>query len=198
MAAIVKYFIRGVLVLIPILVTIYVVWLVADKLEPAFSWVGGLVAGDTGGYLQTIVGVVVTVSLITVVGFLATNFLGARLVALIDTLFDRVPLIRLLHGSIKDLLNAFVGDKKSFDRPVLVALTPDGTTRAAGFVTRDDLEFLGAGGHVAVYLPQSYNFAGNLVVVPADRVEAIATPSSDVMAFLVSGGVSAKAKKPAE
>ncbi len=188
-----KYFLRGILILIPILITFYVVYLIGDTLAPLFLWLGGRVAAEgRAAWLQTAVGVVISVPLITLVGFLASNWLGARIVGAVERLLDRLPLVKLLHGSIKDLLGAFVGDKKGFDRPVLVALTPDGGTKVAGFVTRDELSFLGAADHVAVYLPQSYNFAGNLIVVPRDRVQSVAAPSSDVMAFLVSGGVSAK------
>ncbi len=190
-----KYFLRGVLVLLPIVVTIYLIYFVGKSLEPAFSWVGGIVTKGAAEWAQTVLGLAVTLVLIMFVGLVATNFLGARIVAAVEHLFDRLPLIRMLHGAVKDVLGAFVGDKKSFDRPVMVALSADGQTRVVGFLTRDDLSFLGSAGDVAVYLPQSYNFAGNLIVVPADRVKPIDTPSSDVMTFLVSGGVSAHAKE---
>ncbi len=189
MSTITKHFLRGILVLIPIVATVYVVWWISDTISPLFQWVGEripIAAAET----QLAVGVAVTVTLITFIGMITTNFLGARLVGLIERLFAKVPLIRLLHSSIKDLLGAFVGDKKSFDQPVLVSLSEDGATRIAGFVTREDLEFLGIRESVAVYIPQSYNFAGNLLIVAKDRVARLDTPSSDVLAFLVSGGIS--------
>lgn len=189
-----KYFLRGVLVLLPIVVTIYLVYFVGKSLEPAFSWLGGILNKDAAEWMKMILGVAVSLVLIVSVGMVATNFLGARIVAAIEHVFDRLPLIRMLHGAVKDVLGAFVGDKKSFDRPVMVDMSADGTIRVVGFLTRDDLSFLGTDGDVAVYLPQSYNFAGNLIVVPAARVHPIDAPSSDVMTFLVSGGVSAHAK----
>jgi uncharacterized membrane protein len=192
-----KYFFRGVLVLIPIAVTVYAVWWLVGTLRPLFGWVGGVVGGDTATLLKEILGVALSVVVITVLGMTASSYVGGRLVAAVERLFDRVPLVKLLHTSIKDLLGAFVGDKKSFETPVLVSLGGDGAAKVAGFVTREDLAFLGAEGHVAVYLPQSYNFAGNLLVVPRSRVQPVPASSSDVLAFLVSGGVSAVADAPA-
>jgi uncharacterized membrane protein len=88
------------------------------------------------------------------------------------------------------LINAFVGDKKRFDRPVAVALMPGASTKALGFVTRDTLGHLEMTGHVAVYFPQSYNFAGNVLLVPREQVETLDVGSADIMAFIVSGGIS--------
>jgi uncharacterized membrane protein len=102
---------------------------------------------------------------------------------------DRLPFVRLLYSSTRDLLSAFVGEQRRFDKPVLVTLVPGGHARAFGFVTQESLERFGLDRHVAVYLPQSYNFAGSLLVFPADQVQAVPSDSADVMAFIVSGGV---------
>jgi uncharacterized membrane protein len=119
------------------------------------------------------------------------------LVAMVEALLQRLPFVRLLYTSTKDLLNAFVGEKRRFDRPVVVALTPGGSAKALGFVTADSLEHLGLPGQVAVYLPQSYNFAGNVLLFPAGQVHPLQAESADVMAFIVSGGVSGGAPAPA-
>ncbi len=89
---------------------------------------------------------------------------------------------------MRDLVEAFVGDRKKFNRPVLVRLGPE--LQAVGFLTRDDLTLLEIRDHVAVYLPQSYNFAGNLLVVPATSIEPLSIDPARAMAFVVSGGVS--------
>jgi len=78
--------------------------------------------------------------------------------------------VKLLYTSIKDLIAAFMGEKKRFDQPVIVTLTPGGHAEAIGFVTRSSMEFIGLMDSVAVYFPQSYNFAGNLLVFPKDQV----------------------------
>ncbi|MBS1241386.1 MAG: hypothetical protein H6R40_813, partial [Gemmatimonadetes bacterium] len=99
-------------------------------------------------------------------------------------------------SSTKDLLNAFVGEERRFKQAVRVALTDDGKVSVLGFVTSETLADLGLAGQVAVYLPQSYNFAGNLILVPADRVTPLAADSTEVMAFIVSGGVSRAGVRP--
>lgn len=174
-----RYFLEGLLILVPFVVTVFVIYTVFQKIDGLFHFsIPGM-------------GFVATLLLIFLVGFVTSNFLTRKLVALADTLFSRVPLVKMIYSSIKDLLNAFVGDKKSFNKPVQVTLSPDSGVRAIGFVTNDSLENLGIEGSVAVYLPQSYNFAGNLIIVPKDQVMPLDADSGDVMAFVVSGGVSA-------
>ena len=101
----------------------------------------------------------------------------------------QVPLIKLLYTSVRVLMAALVGELKTFDRPVLVALSADGAVRAFGFITRDDLSRFGLRDHVAVYFPQSINFAGQLVVVPAARVQALDAEPSELLPMIVSGGI---------
>lgn len=182
-----RYFLRGCLVLAPLALTLYIAWMV-------FSTVDQLLPVGVPG-----LGFVVTVVLITLVGFLTSNVVGKAVLDQTEKLFTRVPLVKLLYTSIRDLINAFVGDKKRFDKPVAVTLLPGSGAVALGFVTRESLHHLAAHGgaadralsaHVAVYFPQSYNFAGNLLLVPRDQVQALELPSADVMAFIVSGGVS--------
>ena len=102
---------------------------------------------------------------------------------------SRLPLVKLLYGSIKDLLNAFAGEKKSFNRPVLVKLGPDSSAHVLGFITCDSLLKFGLEEYISVYVPQSYNFAGQLLVFPREQVQPLDTGSADLMTFIVSGGV---------
>ena len=173
------YFLRGLVLLAPLAITLYVCVLVFTTID---GWLRLPVPG---------VGFVVTVALITLVGFLASTLLTrtlAGLLGVVERALTRLPFVRLLYTSTKDLLNAFVGERRRFDRPVVLAVGTGGV-KTLGFVTDDDLGRLGLAGHVAVYLPQSYNFAGNLVLFPADQVTALAAESSEVMAFIISGGV---------
>ncbi|HEC97682.1 MAG TPA: DUF502 domain-containing protein [Nitrospirae bacterium] len=174
-----EYFFKGLLFLVPLAATVYVVYLVFIKIDRLFSF---SIPG---------VGFVVTILTITGVGFIASNFLTKRLVLLVDRTFARLPFIKMIYTSIKDLIGAFVGDKKSFNKPVSVALMPGSKIRVIGFVTRESLHNLGLSDSVAVYLPQSYNFAGNLIIVPKEEVVPLSADSGDVMAFIVSGGVTA-------
>jgi uncharacterized membrane protein len=185
MARLLKYFFRGLVVLAPLVLT---VWLTVEIFRRVDRWLGGLFGFTIPG-----AGVLLTIALITLSGFLASNLLARTLLGAVEAILARLPFVRLLYGSTRDLLNAFVGERRRFDTPVLVTLSPDSNLKALGFVTQESLERYGLGDHVAVYLPQSYNFAGQLVVVPASQVEGIRAGGADVMAFIVSGGVTGAA-----
>lgn len=177
MRRLVNYFFRGLIVTAPVVVTAYVCYRIFVGID---SWLGIPVRG---------VGFLLTIVVITLAGFLASTILARSLVGALDSLMERLPFVRLLYSSTRDLLSAFVGEQRRFDRPVLVTLVPGGHARAFGFVTQDSLDRFGLQHHVAVYLPQSYNFAGSLLVFPADQVHPVPSDSADVMAFIVSGGV---------
>ena len=174
----VRNFLRGLIVVVPVALTIYLIY-------EAFLRIDRLLELRTPG-----VGFAVTIVVIIAVGWLASNFVGRRVVRLTDAIFTRAPLVRIIYASIKDLLEAFVGDRKRFDQPVVVSLTESGDLRALGFVTQHDLDFLGMAGHVAVYLPFSYSMAGTLLVLPKSRVQLLENDSASIMAFVVSGGIS--------
>ena len=177
MSRLLGYFLRGLVFTAPIAITIYVCWLV-------FTSIDRLLGFDVPG-----LGFLVTVVLITVVGFLGSHLVTRSALGVFDRLLNRLPFVRLLYGSTRDLLNAFVGEKRRFDKPVMVRIAEGSEARMLGFVTQESLGALGLDGFVSVYFPQSYNFAGNVVVVPAAYVERVEASSADVMAFIVSGGV---------
>ncbi len=172
------YFVRGLVLLAPLAVTVWICWLVFTNVD---GWLGLPIPG--AGFMATLV-------LITVVGFLGSSLLTRSAVNLLEGLMARLPFVRLLYGSTKDLLNAFVGEKRRFDQPVSMDLTADGGVRLVGFVTQESLSHLGMSEYVAVYCPHSYNFSGQLHLVLATRVRALDVASADAMAFVVSGGVS--------
>ncbi len=193
-----RYFLQGVLFAAPIAVTVFVfykVFILIDepvraKLDEVFEYsVPGL------GFVTTIV---VAIVFLTIVGFLSSNIITRSLMRLLDRQFGRFPLVKLLHSSIRDLVGAFVGDKKKFDQPVMVTLVPGSDVKVIGFVTRKSMESWGLPGETAVYLPQSYNFAGSLIVVPRDRVQPVPLASGEVMTFIISGGVSGGSAPPPE
>jgi uncharacterized membrane protein len=177
MRALVNYFLRGLVVVAPLAFTAYVCWRLFIAID---GWLGLPVPGA---------GFAVTVGFFVLVGFLASTFLARGLFSLVERLLTRLPFVRLVYMSTKDLLNAFVGEKRSFDRPVIVTIYPAVEGRAIGFVTQHALEHLGLGGQVAVYFPFSYSVAGHVMIFPADRVEPLGADSAEVMAFIVSGGV---------
>lgn len=179
MSRMVRSFFQGLIVLVPMVATIYVVYFVFVKID-------GLLNIPIPG-----LGFIVTLIFITLVGFLASNFFIKRLFDYMENAFTRLPLVKLLYSSIKDLIGAFVGDKKTFNKPVVVALASEGSPKAIGFMTQESLESLGVADHVAVYLPQSYNFGGNVLLFPRDRVRPLEADGAEVMTFILSGGLSA-------
>ena len=174
----VRYFVRGCLVLAPLGLTAYILFTILRTID---RWL----AIDTPG-----VGLLLTLVLVTLVGALTSNVVGRTVFEAADRVLKRLPLVKLIYTSIKDLVNAFMGDKKSFNRPVSVLLNPATGMKALGFVTRDGLSQLDLPLHVAVYFPQSYNFAGYLALVPREHVEELDVNSAELMTFIISGGVS--------
>jgi uncharacterized membrane protein len=134
--------------------------------------------------------VIVLVSL-TFLGFLSSTFLVRPIVQWGEKLIKGIPLVNIIYSSVKDLLEAFVGNKKKFSEPVLVTLNEAEAVQRMGFITLKDVQSLGLGeGQIAVYLPHSYNISGNLYFVPKTKVQPLKLPAADVMKFIVSGGVS--------
>ena len=174
-----NYFLKGVVLVAPLAFTLYVCVRLFTTID---GWLGLPIPG---------VGFVATVVVITLFGFLASNLLARGVLAAVERVMARLPFVRLLYSSTRDLLNAFVGEQRRFDKPVIVAPYPGGVARALGFVTQESLTSLGLPGHVTVYLPQSYNFAGALLIFPTSAVTTLDADSADVMAFIVSGGVTA-------
>lgn len=186
MKRIMRYFFRGLLVFVPTGLTVLVVASVVIYLNKLFS---NLPKVPEFPGLGLCIGLVGTLLIITLIGFFASNFVGRSLVRLVDRIFKKLPLVKILYSSIKDLIAAFFGETKKFDKPVLVSLGPESYAKIIGFITRDSLENFGLKGHVAVYFPQSYNFAGNVLIFPKKAVKPLDIPSSDAMTFIVSGGV---------
>ncbi|MBI3450360.1 MAG: DUF502 domain-containing protein [Acidobacteria bacterium] len=184
LASFATYFFRGLLIVAPAAVTLY-------TLVTAFRWVDGLIDLEGRfGFRMPGLGALAVLAIVTATGFVASNILMSYLIGLAERIFHRLPLVRLVYRSIQDLVGAFVGEKKRFDRPVLVTLVPNSDVRAVGFVTRTSLEEFDLPDHVAVYFPSSFNFAGHLVVVPRDRTTPLRVDSTAAMSFIVSGGVS--------
>jgi uncharacterized membrane protein len=182
MKKLLNYFIKGLLIFAPTALTIFVVVWAFTSLDKIF---GKLFNIDTFG-----LGLLSTIALIVAIGYLASNYLGRKLFGLVENVFTHVPIVKLLYSAVKDMIEAFAGEKKSFDKPVVATLSPNSSAKVLGFVTRDSLKNLGLEDYVAVYMPQSYNFAGNVLLFPKEAVQPLKIESSEAMAFIVSGGLS--------
>jgi uncharacterized membrane protein len=179
-----QYFLRGLVVTVPVALTVWICWWAVSTVDSLLH------LGIPGA------GILVTLAGITVIGALASSLVARGLLGEIEGLLERLPFVRLVYTSTKDLINAFVGEQRRFNRPVRVRLDEHGTVWYVGFVTSESLDQLGLPGHVAVYLPWSYSFAGRMVLVPAGQVEPLAADATDMLAFIVSGGVTRSAEPP--
>ncbi len=175
-----RSFVNGLIVIGPVALTIYVCVL-------AFRWVDGWLNIPIPG-----VGFLVTVALVTLLGFIASGVVARGALGLVDQLLGRLPGVRLLYNALRDVFGAFAGDQKRFTAPVMVEVAPG--MRVMGFLTQPSLEAFGLADQVAVYLPQSYNFAGQTIIVPRERVTPVSARPADVLAFIVSGGISTAVK----
>ncbi len=173
-----RYFFNGTLFIVPLVATIYFI-------IEAFNWLDSRLELPYPG-----VGFVLIISGITLFGYFTTNFAFKTFSNWFEQIISRIPLVKLLYSSIKDLMAAFVGEKKKFDRPVLVNLNQENNLHRIGFITQDDLSKFGLRDMVVVYFPQSYAVAGDHFVVPRDRVKPLPVSGALAMKFIVSGGVS--------
>jgi uncharacterized membrane protein len=171
------YFLRGLVVVAPVGVTI---WVCVKVFHAIDDLLGFTVAG---------IGFALLIGLVTLVGFLASTLVARSIGGAFDSLLARLPFVNLLYSSTKDMLNAFVGEKRRFDKPVLVSLSADGSVKVFGFLTAESLDALGVAESATVYVPTSYSVAGHVIVVPASRITRVDADAPEVMAYIVSGGV---------
>ena len=175
----VKYFLRGVVLLVPVAATIYVI-------VQTFIYIDGIIPYEIPG-----LGILPFLATLTAFDVLASTVLAQPFIYWVNQLLNSAPIVKTIYTSVKDLLSAFVGNQKRFDQPVLVKMFENGGIQKLGFMTSDDLTELGIpSGKVAVYLPHSYAFSGNLFIVPAENITLVDAKAADVMKFIVSGGVS--------
>lgn len=173
-----NYFFRGLLLVAPITIIIYIIF-------QLFVFLDDLIPTRIPG-----LGILILLAGITGLGYLGSVFITQPIKNAANRMLARIPLLRTIYTAINDLLSAFVGQKKSFSRPVLVKLNRESDIEKLGFVTNTDLSQLSiTSGKIAVYLPHSYNFSGNLYVVPVENITPLDAKTPDVMKFIVSGGV---------
>ncbi len=185
MKKLVNYFLQGMLYLAPISITVYIVYVVFTFVDGLLqSWLKELIDLTIPG-----LGLVLIFILILLVGFLGQTFIARPIVYLFDRLMKKAPLLKVLYSAINDLFSAFVGKEKKFNNPVLVKINVESNIEKLGFLTETDLEIIGEKDKVAVYFPHSYNFSGELFIVPGNQVRHIDLPPAEVMKFIVSAGV---------
>ena len=182
----VNYFFKGLLFLAPIAITI---WAILEL----FYLIDGMLQGFIDQYIGRHIpglGLVILLLLITFIGFIGSTIVFRPIVTHFDKLMARAPLIKIIYTAVKDLVSAFVGQKKRFTEPVIVQLDSASNIEKLGFITNKDLSVVGISNEkVAVYLPHSYAWSGNLIIVSAKFVKPIEASSTEVMKFIISAGV---------
>lgn len=184
-----RYFFQGLLILAPIgitALTLYWAFITIDNLIPK-----ELIPADTAFNFLKYKGVGFALVLILVVGvgYLSSSFIIGRIFDLFDHLLERTPFIKYIYTSIKDVFDAFVGEKKKFDHPVLVQIYGVDVWEM-GFITQTDMSNFGLEGYMAVYVPHAYAITGKVFMVPKERVKPLENVSAgEAMKFAVSGGV---------
>ncbi len=176
---IIQYFLQGLLILGPVSITIYFIYIVFDKIDsilrPAINIPG--------------LGFIIIIAFILLVGYLSSFFVMGRVLSIFDKFLEKTPGIKLFYSFVKDFFEAFAGNKKKFTHNVL-ACVDDTDVWRVGFITQEDMSSFGMENYVAVYLPMAYSVAGNVYIVPKERIKTLhSVGSAQSMKFAVSGGV---------
>lgn len=189
LSRLVNYFLQGLLVMAPLAITAYAVyWIVSsiDNLIPLFTYrdeAGNVIVRNYG------LGFVAVIAFICLIGWLSSSLIQLRLFSLFDRWLERAPGIRFIYSTVKDFFEAFAGEKKKFNRPVLANIDDNDVWRV-GFITQNEMRDFGFTEYVAVYIPMSYSIAGNVYLIPRNRVRPITNISAtEAMKFAISGGV---------
>ena len=175
-----KYFFRGLLFVTPVGVTLLIMLSVYDMVNEAYEH-------SSFKNLGLILFIIIVVTILIGVGYLGSTLFIRPLLNFFDRLITRIPLIGMVYSSLKDILSALVGEEKKFDKPVLVTLG-EGVFKI-GFLTIEDLKEIGLTDLVSVYLPHSYNFSGNHLIVHKSNIQILNLPKAELMKLVVSGGV---------
>jgi len=185
MKQIISYFLQGVIFSAPITITIYIIYITFNFIDGALQQ-----------YLQALLninipglGILVLFVFLTLLGYFGQTIIARPFKRFFFRLLERAPLIKVIYSAIKDLFSAFAGKEKKFNKPVLVKVNQISALHKMGFITETDLAKINLLDHVAVYFPHSYNFSGEMFLVPKDQITPVDIPAADVMKFVVSGGV---------
>ncbi|MBJ2174877.1 DUF502 domain-containing protein [Aureibaculum sp. A20] len=185
MKKLVNYFLQGLLYIAPLGITAYIIYAV-------FTFSDGLLQDLLLKFFDIKIpglGVLTLILFLIFVGFLGRTIIADPLRKLFKNLIERVPLLNFIYSAFNDLFSAFVGKEKKFSKPVLVKVNLNSDLEKLGFITEENLELLGEMDKVAVYFPHSYNFSGELFIVPRANIKTVDINSSDVMKFVVSAGL---------
>ena len=179
------YFVQGLLVFSPFIFTVFIIAKAFNLVDdPANELIHSIFGRHYKG-----LGFLVIIVVITLLGLLSSTIVFRGIFKWFESILLKNSLIRMIYTSIKDLSNAFMGEKKKFNKPVLIHMQKDSGIYKIGFITQQSMDLIAEKDLIAVYLPISYSIAGDLFLVEKELVKPININSSEAMKFIVSGGV---------
>ena len=183
---VISHFVQGLIVLAPLAITMYVLYKIFDFVHTTFHFMGVIVHPLVDPFIIAFA----ILLFIYIIGRLSSSLIFTPVYHKFEKDIERVPLIRIVYSSVKDLMSAFVGNKRKFNRPVMVTIDKVNNIKQMGFITQDDLTGMNIEkDYIAVYLPFSYGLSGKLLILHKDSVVPIDATATEVMKFVVSGGV---------
>jgi len=185
MKKLVRFFLQGILYTAPLAITGYIIYLIFKNVDGFLQkWIQELFDINIPG-----LGIVIIVALLIIIGFIGQTFIARPFKYLFNKLLKKIPILKVLYSAFKDLFTAFVGEERKFNKPVKVIVNKLLQIEKLGFLTEEDLSLIHDDDKVAVYFPHSYNWSGELVLVPRNLIVEIDIPPAEVMKFIVSAGV---------
>ncbi|UMB60548.1 DUF502 domain-containing protein [Lutibacter sp. A80] len=185
MKKLINYLLQGILYIAPLGITAYIIYAI-------FMFMDGLSQQLIANFFDIKVpglGVLSLLLFLVIVGFIGRTIIAEPLKIIFKKIINRIPLLKFIYTALNDLFSAFVGKEKKFSKPVLVKVNTISNLEKLGFITEENLEVLNELDKVAVYFPHSYNFSGELFIVPKENIKHITANSSQVMKFIVSAGL---------
>ncbi len=184
-----QYFLQGVLVTAPLGITIYIIYRFVSAVD---SWITVIPGKDEAGHVVNKnygSGFIIIIIALIVIGYLSSNFITSKIFSLFDSWLERTPGIKFIYSSIRDFFEAFAGNKRKFNKAVLINIHAADVWQV-GFITNEDASELGLKDYITVYVPMSYSFAGITYIVPRHKVRNIEHKSAgEALKYTISGGI---------
>lgn len=190
-----SYLLQGLLIMAPIAVTLYSIYWIVSSVdswipifrEPVRDMAGQIIEYKVKNYG---LGFLIIIASIILIGYLSSTFIQSRLFNLFDSWLEKTPGVKYIYSSVRDFFSAFAGEKKKFNKPILASIFAEDVW-IMGFITDEEMEKMDLGADmVSIYVPQAYNWAGQLYVLPRTRLKKIEKFSpGDAMKYAVTGGV---------
>ncbi len=186
-----RIFLKGLLTLLPITVTLYLL-----------AWVIGMAEGLFGDPLRDALpaafyvpgfGVALALLLVFFVGLLVNNYVASRFVNWLEDSLQKVPFIKAIYNPLRDVMNLFAQDAGSGLKRVVLVELPGPGVRVLGLVTREAFDEFGPGavpqGHVAVFIPYSYAVGGFTVLVPKTQLREVDIAPEKAMQLAITAWI---------